>query len=145
MRQQFPLILILMADDFCDLGSFGDLATSTTTFSKTSMSFVSSSLTTGISLLSLSDKSAVVGDLDVDCAPRTALLGHFALRAPFGFSSLSSTLVYDQSTVSLRLCVPAVCCVICAAVARSLMFDGRWTHRLPLSSVGIVLLTLFEP
>ena len=131
----------------CDLGSFGDLATSTTTFSKTSMSFVSSSLTTGISLLSLSDKSAVgmVGDLDVDCAPRTALLGHFALRAPFGFSSLSSTLVYDQSTVSLRLCVPAVCCVICAAVARSLMFDGRWTHRLPLSSVGIVLLTLFEP
>ena len=39
--------------------------------SKTSVSFVSSSLTTGISLLSLSDKSAVdvVGDLDVDdCA-----------------------------------------------------------------------------
>ena len=38
--------------------------------SMTSVSFVSSSLTTGISLLSLSDKSAVdvVGDLDVDCA-----------------------------------------------------------------------------
>ena len=53
-----------------DLGSFGDLATSTTTSSKTSASIVSSSLTTGISLLSLSDKSAVdvVGDLDVDCA-----------------------------------------------------------------------------
>ena len=53
-----------------DLGSFGDLATSTTTSSKSSVSFVSSSLTltTGISLLSLSDKSAVdvVGHLDVD-------------------------------------------------------------------------------
>ena len=39
--------------------------------SKTSVSFVSSSLTTGFSLLSLSDKSAVdvVGDLDADdCA-----------------------------------------------------------------------------
>ena len=54
-----------------DLGSFGNFATSTTTSSKTSVSFVSSPLTTGISLLSLSDKSAVdvVGDLDVDdCA-----------------------------------------------------------------------------
>ena len=53
-----------------DLGSFGNLATSTTTSSKTSVSFVSSPLTTGNSLLSLSDKSAVdvVGDLDVDCA-----------------------------------------------------------------------------
>jgi hypothetical protein len=53
-----------------DLSSFGNLATSTTTSSKTSVSFVSSSLTTGISLLSLSDMSAVdvVGDLDVDCA-----------------------------------------------------------------------------
>ena len=51
-----------------DLGSFGDLATSTTTSSKTSASFVSSSLTTGISLLSLSDKSTVdvVGNLDMD-------------------------------------------------------------------------------
>jgi hypothetical protein len=53
-----------------DLGSFGDLATSTTTSSKTSASFVSSSLTTGISLLSLSDKPTVdvVGNLDVNCA-----------------------------------------------------------------------------
>ena len=54
-----------------DLGSFGNLAASTTTSSKTSVSFVSSPLTTGNSLLSLSDKSAVdvVGDLDVgDCA-----------------------------------------------------------------------------
>ena len=57
--------------DTDDLGSFGNLATSTTTSSKTSVSFVSSSLTTGFPLLSLSDKSAVdvVGDLDVgDCA-----------------------------------------------------------------------------
>ena len=56
--------------DTDDLGSFGNLATSTTTSSKTSVSFVSSSLTTGFSLLSLSDKSAVdvVGDLDVDYA-----------------------------------------------------------------------------
>ena len=56
--------------DTDDLGSFGNLATSTTISSKTSVSFVSSSLTTGFSLLSLSDKSAVdvVGDLDVDCA-----------------------------------------------------------------------------
>ena len=48
---------------------------------QTSVSFVSSSLTTGISLLSISDKSAVdvVGDLDVDCALRYSLLGHFAL------------------------------------------------------------------
>ena len=53
-----------------DLGSFGNLATSTTTSSKTSVSFVSAPLTTGNSLLSLSDKSAVdvVGDLDVDYA-----------------------------------------------------------------------------
>ena len=42
-----------------DVGAFGDLATSTTTSSKTSVSFVSSSLTTGFSLMSLSDKSAV--------------------------------------------------------------------------------------
>ena len=57
--------------DTDDLGSFGNLATSATTSSKTSVSFVSSPLTTGISLLSLSDKSAVdvVGDSDVDdCA-----------------------------------------------------------------------------
>jgi hypothetical protein len=46
--------------DTGDLGSFGNLATSTTTSSKTSVSFVSSSLTTGFSLLSLSDKSAVM-------------------------------------------------------------------------------------
>ena len=45
--------------DTDDLGSFSNLATSTTTSSKTSVSFVSSSLTTGFSLLSLSDKSAV--------------------------------------------------------------------------------------
>ena len=51
--------------DTDDLGSLDNLATSTTTSSKTSVSFVSSSLTTGFSLLSLSDKSAVdvVGDL----------------------------------------------------------------------------------
>ena len=57
--------------DSDDLGSLDNLATSTTTSSKTSVSFVSSPLTTGFSLLSLSDKSAVdvVGDLDVDdCA-----------------------------------------------------------------------------
>ena len=56
--------------DTDDLGS-GNLATPTTTSAKTSVSFVSSSLTTGFSLLSLSGKSAVdvVGDLDVDdCA-----------------------------------------------------------------------------
>ena len=49
-----------------DLGAFGDLAIS----SKTSASFVSSSLTTGISLLSPSDKSTVdmVGNVDVDYA-----------------------------------------------------------------------------
>jgi hypothetical protein len=49
-----------------DLGAFGDLAISTTTFSKTSASFISSSLTTGTSLLSLSDKSTVdvVGNLE---------------------------------------------------------------------------------
>ena len=45
--------------DTDDLGSLDNLATSTTTSSKTSVSFVSSSLTTGFSLLSLSDKSAV--------------------------------------------------------------------------------------
>ena len=60
--------------DTDDLGSFGNLATSTTTSSKTSVSFVSSPLTTGISLLSLSGKSAV--------ETWTVLLGHFALRAP---------------------------------------------------------------
>ena len=56
--------------DSDDLGSLDNLATSTTTSSKTSVSFVSSPLTTGNSLLSLSDKSAVdvVGDLDVDYA-----------------------------------------------------------------------------
>ena len=45
--------------DIEDLGSLDNLATSTTTSSKTSVSFVSSSLTTGFSLLSISDKSAV--------------------------------------------------------------------------------------
>ena len=54
------------------LGSFGNRATPTTTSSKTSVSSVSSSLTTGFSLLSFSDKSAVdvVGNfVDVDdCA-----------------------------------------------------------------------------
>jgi len=56
--------------DTDDLGSFGNLATSTTTSSKTSASFVSSPLTTGISLLSHSDKSSVdvVGNLGVDYA-----------------------------------------------------------------------------
>ena len=58
--------------DTDDLGSFGNRATPTTTSSKTSVSSVSSSLTTGFSLLSLSDKSAVdvVGNfVDVDdCA-----------------------------------------------------------------------------
>ena len=60
--------------DIDDLGSLDNLATSTTTSSKTSVSFVSSSLTTGFYLMSLSDKSAVdvvgvFGDLDVDdCA-----------------------------------------------------------------------------
>ena len=44
--------------DSDDLGSLDNLATSTTTSSKTSVSFVSSSLTTGFSLMSLSDKSA---------------------------------------------------------------------------------------
>ena len=41
--------------DTDDLGSLDNLATSTTTSSKTSVSFVSSSLTTGFYLLSLSD------------------------------------------------------------------------------------------
>jgi hypothetical protein len=52
-----------------DLSTFGDLVISTTTSSKTSASFVSS-LTTGISLVSLSDKSTVdvVGNLNVGCA-----------------------------------------------------------------------------
>ena len=45
--------------DIDDLGSLDNLATSTTTSSKTSVSFVSSSLTTRFSLMSLSDKSAV--------------------------------------------------------------------------------------
>jgi len=45
--------------DSDDLGSLDNLATSTTTSSKTSVSFVPSSLTTGFSLMSLSDKSAV--------------------------------------------------------------------------------------
>ena len=45
--------------DIDDLGSLDNLATSTTTSSKTSVSFVPSSLTTGFSLMSLSDKSAV--------------------------------------------------------------------------------------
>ena len=67
-----------------DLGAFGDLAISTTTSPKTSASFVSSSLTTGISLLSLSAFGQVncacgcgrkVGNLDVDYT----LLCHFAL------------------------------------------------------------------
>ena len=55
-----------------DLGANGDLAISTATSSKTSASFVSSYLTTRISLLSLSDKSTVdvVGNLGVDCALR---------------------------------------------------------------------------
>ena len=42
-----------------DVGANGDLAISTAISSKTSASFVSSSLMTGISLLSLSDKSTV--------------------------------------------------------------------------------------
>ena len=55
---------------FKNIKYFGGLATSTTTSSRTPVSFVSSPLETGNSLLSLSDKSAVdvVGDLDVDCA-----------------------------------------------------------------------------
>ena len=53
-----------------DSGSSGALAISTSTSPKSSASFVSSSLTTGISLLSLLDKSTVdmVGDMDLDCA-----------------------------------------------------------------------------
>ena len=49
---------------------FSEHAISTATSSKTPALFVSSSLTTGMSLLSLSDKSAVdvVEDLDVDYA-----------------------------------------------------------------------------
>ena len=43
-----------------DVGSFSNLATSTTTSPKTSASFVSSSLTSRVSLLSLSEKSAVM-------------------------------------------------------------------------------------
>ena len=51
---------------FKNIKYFGGLATSTTTSSRTPVSFVSSPLATGNSLLSLSDKSAVavVGDLD---------------------------------------------------------------------------------
>ena len=54
-----------------DLGTFGDFATiSTTASSKISASSVSSSLTTGIYLLSLSDKPTVdvMGNVDVDYA-----------------------------------------------------------------------------
>ena len=43
-----------------DVGSFSNLATSTTTSPKTSASFVSSSLTSRVSLLSLSEKSTVI-------------------------------------------------------------------------------------
>ena len=71
--------------DTDDLGSLDNLATSTTTSSKTSVSFVSSSLTTGFSLLSLSDKSAVdvVGDLDVgDCATGSFCSSQRATRQP---------------------------------------------------------------
>ena len=66
--------------DTDDFGSFGNRATPTTTSSKTSVSSVSSSLTTGFSLLSLSDKSAVdvVGNfVDVDdCATDPQCLIH---------------------------------------------------------------------
>ena len=57
-------------DDIDDLGSFGALAISITTSPKTSASFISSSLTTGISLLSPSDKLTVdvVGNVEVDYA-----------------------------------------------------------------------------
>ena len=50
-----------------DVGSFSNLATSTTTSPKTSVSFVSSSLTNRVSLLSLLDKSTVdvMGNVDV--------------------------------------------------------------------------------
>ena len=53
--------------DTDDVGSFSDLATSTTTSPKTSVSFVSSSLTNRVSLLSLLDKSTVdvMGNVDV--------------------------------------------------------------------------------
>ena len=53
-----------------DLGSYSSLATFTTTSPKTSVSFVSPSLTIRASLLSLSDKSTgdVMGNVDVDYA-----------------------------------------------------------------------------
>ena len=53
-----------------DVGSFSNPATSTTTSPKISASFVSSSLTNRVSLLSLSDKPTVdvVGNMDVDYA-----------------------------------------------------------------------------
>ena len=56
-----------------DLGSYSlqcYLTTSTTTSPKTTASFVSSSLTNRVSLLSLSGKSTVdvVGNMDMDCA-----------------------------------------------------------------------------
>ena len=56
--------------DTDDVGFFSNLATSTATSPKTSASFVSSSLTSRVSLLFLSDKSTgdVVGNVDVDCA-----------------------------------------------------------------------------
>ena len=53
-----------------DSGSYSYLATSTTISPKTPASFVSSSLATRVSLLSLSDKSTVhvMGNVDVDYA-----------------------------------------------------------------------------
>ena len=53
-----------------DWGSFSNFTTSASTFSKASASYVSSSLTTRVSLLSLSDKSTadVVECADVDYA-----------------------------------------------------------------------------
>jgi len=101
-----------------DLGSFGDLATSTTTSSKSSVSFVSSSLTTGISLLSLSDKSAVdvVGDLDVgDCATgtiRTVWIKNQKLRKTRCFEVRWTTLVHGRLrywVILLFVRLPAAC------------------------------------
>ena len=61
--------------DTDDLGSFGNRTTPTTTSSETSVSSISPSLTTGFSLLSPSDESAVVvadpmkNEFDInDCA-----------------------------------------------------------------------------
>ena len=53
-----------------DWGFLGALVISTTISPQVSASFVSSSLTTGISLLSLSEKLTVdvVGNVDVECA-----------------------------------------------------------------------------